>query len=1143
MKKNDGLFRMNHESFCMSKILRIMKLTTLLLLITTLQLLATETYSQKTKLSMDFGEATVEQVLKEIEDNSEFYFLFNQQLIDVSRKVQLKAEDQQIDKILAEVFEGTNVDYYVMDRQIILSPHEYLAGVKSVLQPREVSGTVTDENGEPLIGVTVVIKGTTTGVVTDLDGVYTLSGVSEDDILVFSFVGMITQEVIIGSQVDISVSMVFDAIGIEELVVVGYGIQKKVNVTGSIASVESEELTKIPSTNTSQLLAGRLPGLIVQQRSGQPGDDDANLSIRGFGNALTIVDGIPRDFLQLDPNEIESIVILKDASAAVYGARAGNGVILVTTKKGSRNTAPQINYTGNFSWQRPTSMPKVANAPSYAKYHQQAEKLAGYTDAQLMFPDSEIEKYEAGTEPGYQGADWQDLTFRDWAPFQQHNINVTGGTENVNYFVSLGYLDQQSLLESGAGTFNRFNVTSNVDISITKNLTAKLNLKWRQEDRDDPTMLSDDNEYYRIYRYFTSSRPTQPPIPNEPDLMAFVSGAYENPLAYSRQDISGFTRDKRNQIDLIYTMDYKLPIKGLSVDGTFSLRNNDRYNRNLRKPYSVWEHNYTTGVNTIAASLNENRVETRNWKFNQVTTQFAMRYDNQFGDHNVSGLLLYENIWVDQYYVQASRTDLITGEIPYLFAGNGPQVNTDEPSEDGRSSLVARANYNYKEKYLVEGVFRYDASPRFPEDTRWGAFPGISLGWRMSEEDFMSGISFLDYLKLRVSYASLGYDDISDYDYLTGYEIRTAVGDRYATGDKLAANTLRTIGLANSLITWENMELYNAGVNSVFWSGLLGFDLDVFYRLRSNILATRTAVMPNTFGASLPRENLEKRDHRGFELVLNHRNNFGDFKYFVSGNLTWTREKYVDVVEREFDPNDPDDARLNQQTGQWVNRLFGYETNGFFNSQAEIDAETIDQDEFGNVTLLPGDIRYIDQNGDNVINFRDQVLLGRSNTPELMFGLNIALQYKGFDLDMLWQGAANYNLSFDGFMIGPNLSIVTVPTQYQTDNCWYEDDYADPKLPAPSLPGTNDHNDETNDIFTRDASYLRLKSLNIGYNLPPSVLNKVKISSFRIFAAGYNLITFNRLDIFDVDPEMTQGSFYSTYPVQKMLTLGVTIGL
>lgn len=1125
------------------KLLLKMKLTFIIVLTCLMQVSAT-VYSQATKLSLSVQNKQVVDVLREIEDKSDFRFFYQREQIDVTRKVDLNVTNKTVETVLDELFVNTGVSYKVMkDNLIIITPSGTKSGLSiSTQQQKSVSGKVTDSSGNGLPGVSVVLKGTTIGTITDSDGNFSIINLTGESVLQFSFIGMKPQEVVVGDKSSINVSLQDDAIGIEEVVAVGYGVQKKSHITGSISTVDSKELTKIPATNTSSLLAGRLPGLNVKSSSGQPGRDEANISIRGFGNALIIVDGVPRDFQQLDPNEIESVSVLKDASAAVYGARAGNGVILVTTKKGSRDSKPKINYSGNYSLQRPTFMQKIADAPGYASYYQQAEKLAGVNTDNLKYSDQDIEKFRQGTEPEFQGADWQDLVFKDWAPMQQHNVNITGGTDKVNYFVSVGNLNQKSLLESGAGTYNRYNISSNVDVNITPKLKAGLNIKWRQEDRDDPNSLDGDaSEYYRIFRYLLIAKPTVGPIPGEPDKMAYVSSAYENPLAYSRQDIAGFSKDNRKQFDMILTMDYELPISGMTVNGKLYSKSYDRLNRSLRKPYTTYTHDYATGENIPVSSLNQNLVSVSDWKYSQLTTQLSVGYNKEIKDHTISAILLSEYYYEDKYQFGGQRTDLVSLEIPYLFSGNGTQTNYDIPDETGRKSVVGRINYSYKNKYLAEVLFRADASAQYPKDTRWGYFPGVSLGWRMSEESFLKDSPILNYLKLRTSYASLGYDAISNFDYLTGYELQNGMAYKYGFGDQMNQSTLQSIGLPNPNITWEKMDIYNVGADATFWNGLLGVEFDAFYRLRTGLLQSRIATLPDEFGADLPKENLGERNNRGFELVLNHTNKIGELTYSISGNLTWTREKFVHEEEREFDLTDPDDERLNKKTGEWVNRTFGYITDGFYNTQEEIDNDGLTYPEFGEAKI--GDIKYVDMNNDQIINYRDKQVIGRGNTPELYFGLNMDFKYRSFDLSMLWQGAANYDVLFSDMNISPNLSIGFIPFDYQVQHAWNSANPDAARLPAPSLGGTNTHNAQPADIYLRKGRYLRMKTLNLGYTFPKSVIQRANIQNLRVYLSGYNLFTLKSNDIFDFDPESNAGDSYATYPVQKIITLGVNVTL
>ncbi|WP_343328555.1 TonB-dependent receptor [Polaribacter staleyi] len=1037
-------------------------------------------------------------------------------------------------------------------RSILLLLFAIYAIPQFYAQNINVKGIIKDEKGITIPTANILVKGTTIGTLSDFDGNFTIEA-DTNATLVISFLGYKTQEIPINGRTSITVILAEDTSALDEIVIVGYGSQKKASITGSISTVKSKDLVKIPTTNATAALAGRLPGLVVTQNNGQPGGDQASVSIRGFGSALVIVDGVPRDYQQLDPNEIESISILKDASAAVYGARGGNGVILVTTKRGVVG-APKINYSGSYTLQQPSFLPKIADAAGYAKYQQQAELLEGVAIADLKYSDEDIAKYQEGTQQGYRGTNWQDVVLKDWSTTTQHNFNIQGGSESVKYFTSVGNLQQNSLLESGDGKFERFNIGATVDVAVNKKLDISVNLKYREEETQRPSGVSGDNDsYYRIFRFLASSNPT---IERNPDTN-FLTATHplgQNPLAFSSRDITGVNDTERKQFDAIVSLKYKLPfIEGLNVNGKIAHQTVHSLNRLTRVPFTTYNYNADTDVYTPSFTTSENNVNVSNNDLVQTTTQIGLDYKTTFNDvHNVSATVVLENRYVDREFFTASRTDLLSPDVPYLFGATGVQTNDDFlvnlnngnpiPLQEGRQGYIGRLNYDYKGKYLVEALFRADANIQFPKESRWGYFPGLSVGWVASKENFLKEFKAIDFLKFRSSIASLGYDATSNFDYINGYGLENSQGSLYAYGSTPYNSTLQTVGIANPTITWETLKTYNFGVDARLWNSKLGVEFDVFYRERSGLLRDREDQVPDTFGADLPQENLGVDSNRGFELVLTHRNKIGEVNLNISGNVTWTRSKIIDNVEREFDSNEPDDARINQRNGQWANRRFGYRTNGFYDTQEEIDNDGIVYDPDLEEPLI-GDVKYVDKNGDGTIDWRDQEVIGRGQTPELFYGLSVNADYKGFDLSMLLQGASNFDVLAGAGERAANTSIGQVPFKYQVDNSWNASNPSAAKLPAPNTAGLNPHNNQPLDIYLRNGAYLRLKSIALGYSIPKTTLSKVGLKSARVYVAGYNLLTLRSSSIFDLDPEARGDDGVATYPVQKNISLGINIGL
>ncbi|MEQ6122484.1 TonB-dependent receptor [Reichenbachiella sp. MALMAid0571] len=1095
---------------------------------------------KKASINIEFEDFNLTQLIGEIEAITDYEFSYNREDLDRKFRFSGKFRGTTVADLLVETSKQTNLKFRQVNNIIHISKKSTLSkkeeALEVIIADVEISGKITDENGEGLPGASVVVKGTATGTTSDIEGSYKLN-VPEEVILTVSFVGYKTQEVTLNGRNVLDVQMELDAEQLEEVVVVGYGEQKRVNVTGSLATVKSEELTKTPSTNNTAMLAGRMPGLIVHQTNGQPGNDEANIRIRGFGNALVIVDGVQRDFTQLDPNEIESISILKDAAAAIYGSRAGNGVILVTTKRGIKGT-PEININSSISNSRSTFFPDYVDGYQFATMYNRAQAQDGVTD--LKYSQEDLLKLQEGTESGYINPNWQKKVMRDWAPQSQHNLNVRGGSDNSRYFFSVGYLDQGSIWKSGDGVYQRYNLASNIDTDISENLTAGLDFNFRREDRDN--LFSQDE----VFNDLLFADPTVD-VDNFPytDLildMAPLRSGTDNAIGSSTQDISGYTRSKTDVLNVALSLKYKLPLKGLSIDGKMALRS---LNMNLTKlgiPFEVHGYDYQSETLLPTSTIGSSSLTKSSTETQRITTQLALRYSREFRNHKISALLLNERINEEMKSFQTTSRNLLSSSIPYLDNADGTTAtNTDDASQDGRVSWVGRANYSYKGKYLVEGTFRYDASPRFPQDTRWGFFPGISLAWRMSDEAFLQNSNVLSNLKLRASASKVGNDGTSSYNYLTGYGVVSGSNSTYVLNGN-SYPRIQSTGLANKNITWEEVSVYNLGMESSFFNGIIGLEVDLFYRKRTGLLTTSNATLPNTFGATLPQQNINSQDNRGFELVLNHRNAIGGFRYNISGNVTLTRAKWIHFEEREFDEGD--DQRINKQSGQWANRTFGYLTEGFFKSQDEIDAATIDYDQSGNVSLSPGDIKYVDTNMDGVITGDDRVELGKGTTPELMFGLNAEATFKGFDFSMLWQGASNYVTIFTGANLGGFQSGAGIPLTYQWEYQWNEENPNAAKLPAANFSGISNYNNRQSDISVQDATYLRLKNVSIGYVIPKSLLDKVGIKKVRVYASGMNVFTFSGLGIFkDYDPEISSSNAQSTYPIQKTYSLGINITL
>ncbi len=1101
----------------------IMRLISLLLLVGTLTVSA-KSYSQQAKIDLRLQESTVSDILLSIENSSRFIFIYDADVINPLGKKSIEVKGQTINQVLDELFVGTNVAYRIDDRQVFLYQKGALGNVSPIMQGQiAVKGNVKDATGAPLPGVTVAIKGTTHGAITDTDGNYSLENVPTDATLQFSFVGMKTQEISVSGKTTIDAILVEESVGIEEVVVVGYGTQRKGNLTGSISNVKSEKLTVSPIANTTNALGGQLPGLVVKQTSGQPGADAASLSIRGFGDALVIVDGVESSLNNLDANQIESVSILKDGAASIYGARAGNGVILVTTKRGN-NQKPTITLNTSMTFQGVTKMLKPASSGQRSEMERETWIQSGNPEETAPWTTEQIQKFYDGTDPAYPNTNWYKELIRDWAPQQQHNLSVRGGSEKIKYYGILSYMDQETMIKTNGGDFKRYNMQSNIDAKITDDLSMQLDFAAISEN-----ILSNTRgmgtggwmwqDYWQTLPYYPAHLPDPTKVP-----YAYGAGTGGMHIT-SNMAISGYnkniTQSLKGTIALIYNI---RAVKGLSAKAFVNYFRTYNTDKSFSRPVNLWKYEPTSKVYTLAATYGTKASLGQTASNGSIfTQQYSLNYDNTFNNnHHITALALYESIDYANESFTASRKDFLTPAIEQMFAGSTVGMsNNGFATEMGRKSYVGRLNYSYKDKYLLETIFRADASAKFASAKRWGYFPSISLGWVMNNEGFMEQFSKLDNLKLRASYGQSGNDAVGNFQYLAGYQY----GAPYILGAGPQQGIVST-GLANPYLTWEKMKISNVGVDFSFLNRKLYGEIDAFYRERSGIPTTRITSLPSTFGASLPQENLNSLNDRGFEFNLGTAGKTGEISYDVSGNISWSRSKWDHYEEPEY--TDMDQKRIDQKSGQWTDRTVGYLSDGLFTSQTQIDQLNFDQDLQGNITLRPGDVRYKDVNEDGKLDWKDQVDIGKGTIPHWMFGFNANLKYKNFDLSALFQGAF-------GYCTYVNLASTMAGSTFYYDHRWTTTNN-DPNALVPRLGGAAT-NGLMSDYYYKKSGYIRLKSASIGYNLPKQWLDKIAFSQVRIYTAGTNLLTFSKLSKFGIDPEAPNVGWY--YPQQRTISFGV----
>ncbi len=1091
-----------------------MKNILILLLLTVFQVFAGKSYSQDTKLTLELEDVTVADVLDAIEDQSEFYFLCNNKLVDVNRKVNINLEDQDINQILAYVFDGTDVDYYVMDRQIVISPKEYLAKAKAQLQQRTITGKVTDQDGNPLVGVTVVIKGTTTGSITDIEGNYEITVPPDIDRLVFSFVGMLSQEISAREMTEINVTLQPDLIGLEEVVVIGYGTQKKVNLTGSVAAIDADDFESQTFTQSSQILTGLVSGVTVLQNSSQPGKDHANLTIRGLGTfsaagtePLVLVDGLASSLDDVDPSDIASISVLKDAaSASIYGTRGANGVILIETKKGSAGKF-LVTYQGSIGFQSPTEIPQIVDSWVYAEMYNEALTNAGGSP---QFSAEEIALFKSGEDPdNYPNKRHYDDLITSGSGFQHnHHLSFQGGTARNAYMFSFGYLDQDGIVAET--NYKRYNMLLNVSSKLHEKLTLNVKLSGVTGKDTEPTAV-DKNPALGVEGLINYSIKIPNTIPGQ-----MSDGYYGNQVGFTIEgwmDSESYRSNNHTNAIANVNLDYDI-LKSLKLTGRFGYDYNIN-ERELFRPLFVVDPYITQGPAELRI---------RNSTSSLTTLQAFINYDLELNEHAFHFLGGYsqESFRID--WVEGYRDDFPNNELYELNAGAlANQQSSGSASEWALRSLFGRINYNFKGKYLFEANARYDGSSRFPEDNRYGLFPSVSAGWRISEEDFLTA-SWLDNLKIRVSWGELGNQNIGDYPYQQ--VLALGLNAPFGVAEKLYPGAAATV-VPNKEITWETTRVADIGVDLTVLQGKLSFSADYFDKLTSGILYNVTA--SKVLGLTPSVQNAGVVSNKGIDMDLVHRNTIGDFYYSIGANFSYGKNQVEELANVEQDIN----AGL--FVGHPLQSIYGYVAEGLFVDQNDVDNYPAQPR-----TAHPGDIKFKDISGpdgvpDGIVNADyDRQIIG-NQFPEYSYGANLAASYKGFDLSIQLRGIAGVDHMIGGYY-GNAFHHGSSPQEWMVNERWTtENPNPDAKYPRFLVLGGGEQQYQSSTYIMMNASYLRVNLIQLGYSLPENVVKKLRMSNLRFFTSIRNPIT---LDNFREgwDPEMLTG-----YPPVKVFMLGVNV--
>jgi TonB-linked SusC/RagA family outer membrane protein len=1014
------------------------------------------------------------------------------------------------------------------------SPGSTLNGLSMQQAPQTVRGKVTDTSDAPLPGVTVLVKGTTRGTVTGSDGNYSLANVPSNATLVFSFVGMKTQEIQVTGRPAVDIVMVEEAIGLDEVVAVGYGIQKKATLTGAVSNVKGDEIIKAPTTNASQMLTGLLPGLTTIQRSGEPGEDDPIIRIRGIntlGNndPLVVIDGVPgRSLSRIDPGSIESITILKDASAAIYGSQAANGVILVTTKRGGTGK-PKITVNFNQGFNQPTVIPEMCDGSEYATL---LNELDLYDGRQPRYTEEQIKNFTSGADPWlYPNTDWFDEVLKPWSAQNNLNTQLSGGSEYINYFLSAGTKFQDAYYRNSVSNYKQYDFRSNIDVKISDHIKISADVYGRLENRTAPT-----RGYGMIFRTTTLGNPNihavWPDGSPGPDI---IEG--NNPVTIST-NAAGYDRNKVYTINSSFKLDVTVPwVKGLSFTGSANL---DKAFQNRKRWETPWEVNTWDGTTydengipvlyPAMVPFNDARLTRYMYDNQSLLLNGIINYKKTLGTHEINLMAGVESREGKGTNFNAYRRHFASTAIDELFAGGGEnQDNNGTSYENARLNYFGRVNYNYSEKLLFEFVWRYDGSYMFPKDSRFGFFPGVSLGWRMSEENFWKeNLSFAEDFKLRVSYGQTGNDRIDEWQYLSSYSYDSFV---YNFGINEANKLLYEARIPNENVTWEVANQADIGFESYFSDHKLYFEFDYFDYRRSKILWWRNASVPSSTGLTLPRENIGKVTNRGVDFTISYHDKIQDLAYNISFNGGYAKNKITFWDETPGVPEWQKSTGKPIPTNSSVSNDLYYEAIGIFKDQAAVDAYPHWEN------ARPGDIIFRDVNDDKKIDGLDRVRNNKNNIPRFTGALKAGITYRQFDLSVLFQGAAGAvrYISTESGQIGNFLKDFY-------DNRWTPDN--------PDAGGPRAYNRDAeywrsnrNTYFLKKSDYIRLKTLEIGYTFPVTVNNKLGIDGLRIYLSGYNLWTYCP-DIKDFDPESEQTGLdgqSQPYPAQRVINGGISL--
>lgn len=1015
-----------------------------------------------------------------------------------------------------------------------------------------VSGKVFDDKGNALAGASITQKGFSNATTTAADGSFTLTIQQSSAVLVVSYVGFLLKEVAVKTAtaaLEIALSPGLNSL--DDVVVIGYGTQKKQLSTASVARVKGEQLAVVPAANISNSLAGRATGVITRANGGRPGADNATIYVRGIATTgttvngvtynttpLIVVDGVIRNNInEVDPNNIESVSVLKDAAAvASYGLGGANGVVLITTKRGVTG-APVLSFGGYYGDQQPTYLPNMLSAEDYMKLKLEAYVTENPTGTNPTYSQAYIDAYQSNhaKDPDlYPISDALNDVVKKHSPIYQGNFSVRGGSSTIKYYAGLGYFKQDGMFDRSG--YERYNYSVNLDVNITPTTTAAVTLNGAIQKTTD--VDGGTGQLFRgVYKF----------IPVAP--LRFSNGLWGEssgnaPIGVINSE--GYFRQNTTNLLSTVTLEQKLPfVKGLSIKGSFSYDPYYYTQKQWHRPFIYYTrsgaappYTYTSAFSTQETSATTfGWLNQQYWQNNTITWQGYLNYHNTFGKHDITGLVVAEKRNNKQNDFRA-RINNYAVNIDELSLGSSNKNDFDIAGGSGTGSQVGyvyRASYAYDRRYLLEASGRYDGHYYFAPGKRWVYLPAFSVGWILSNENFLSTATFVDFLKLRGSWGKSGNLTSTGFQFLSSYPLR---GNAYAFGDGALVQGSYVSIENNPNITWEISKKTDVAVEATLWKGLLRLEADYFYERRTGMLLSPNIVVPQEYGLQLAQENAGIMDNRGFELTLGTTKKFNNgLQVSVDGNFTYAKNKVIQLYESPVTKNDPRRSR----TGRQYNTVFGYKSLGLFTTADDKNSDGVINSadgyaitQFG--TLRPGDIRYADLGGpngapDGKIDSYDEAVIARPQTPAIIYGVNVNASWKGFDLSMLFQGSGMSSFNVYGFMTVAHFNNNSNSSYEYYNNRWTPNNQNSKYPRAYSAPTNN--NGQTSDFWFVNSSYLRLKTASLGYTIPASITSKAKLKNFRIYVTGQNLWTHGDLKFTDPETTGEQG-----YPIQKTILVG-----